>query len=147
MKPPAKNSNPIGPSRREALREAIVREQARLDRLEAAHADARSQLAALRSELASLGDAPQFLPGSQHQLVPGVPETAADKVRLFRSLFRGRSDVFPTRFVSRRTGKAGYAPACRNKFVPGICELPKRKCGDCPTRTFSPSMMQPCSPT
>jgi superfamily II DNA or RNA helicase len=67
-----------------------------------------------------------------------VPQTPSEKVRLFRSLFRGRADVFPTRFVSRRTGRAGYAPACRNKFVPGICELPKIKCGECPNQAFLP---------
>jgi len=53
-----------------------------------------------------------------------------------RSLFRGRADVFPTRFVSRRTGKPGYAPACRNKFVRGICELPQIKCGECASKAF-----------
>ena len=30
------------------------------------------------------------------------------KVALFRSLFRGRDDVYPRRFESRKTGKAGY---------------------------------------
>ena len=134
MKPSAKNSKPVGQSRRRALREAIAREEARLDRLEAARADARNELAALRSELASLSGAPQLPVRSQHPSASGVPETPADKIRLFRSLFRGRSDVFPTRFVSRRAGKVGYAPACRNKFVQGVCELPKRKCGDCPNQ-------------
>jgi superfamily II DNA or RNA helicase len=59
-------------------------------------------------------------------------------VKLFRSLFRGREDIFPTRFVSARTGKSGYAPACRNKFVRGVCELPKIKCGDCLNQAFIP---------
>ena len=59
-------------------------------------------------------------------------------MRLFRSLFRGREDIFPTRFESRKTGKSGYAPACRNKFVRGVCELPKVKCGDCPNQAFIP---------
>ncbi len=67
-----------------------------------------------------------------------VPQTPAEKVRLFRSLFRGRRDVFPTRFVSKRTGTPGYAPACRNKFVKGVCELPKVKCGECPNQAFIP---------
>ncbi len=67
-----------------------------------------------------------------------VPRTAAEKVKLFRSLFRGRADVFPTRFVSKGTGKPGYAPACRNKFVNGICELPRVKCGECPNQAFIP---------
>jgi len=30
-----------------------------------------------------------------------------------------------------KTGKPGYAPVCSNKFVPGVCELPKVKCGEC----------------
>ena len=34
------------------------------------------------------------------------------KIALFRSLFRGRIDVYPRRFENRKTGKAGYAPAC-----------------------------------
>ena len=138
MTPPAKTSHPIGQSRRDALREAIAREESRLDRLEAERADARNQLGALRSELASLGHLPETRADSESKLTPGVPETPDEKVRLFRSLFRGRADVLPTRFVSRRTGKAGYAPACRNKFVPGVCELPKVKCGECPNQAFIP---------
>jgi hypothetical protein len=100
--PPAKNSNPIVQSRREALREAIAREEAHLDQLEAARADVRNDLAALRSELASINDALHPPADLQHPPVSGVPETPTDKIRLFRSLFRGRSDVFPTRFVVSR---------------------------------------------
>ena len=58
------------------------------------------------------------------------------KIALFRSLFRGREDVYPRRFESRRTGKSGYAPACGNEWVPGICEKPRIKCADCPHRRF-----------
>ncbi|MCG8324554.1 MAG: hypothetical protein MI673_03485, partial [Thiotrichales bacterium] len=65
-----------------------------------------------------------------------APVTPAGKIELFRSLFRGRRDVFPTRFVSKKTGKSGYAPACANKFVRGICELPRVKCGECPNQAF-----------
>jgi hypothetical protein len=66
------------------------------------------------------------------------PTSAAEKVALFRSLFRGRHDLFPTRFVSRKTGKAGYAPACHNKFVSGVCELPRVRCGECQNQAFVP---------
>jgi len=44
------------------------------------------------------------------------------KIALFRSLFRGREDVYPRRFENRETGKAGYSPACGNGWVQGICE-------------------------
>ena len=66
------------------------------------------------------------------------PRTPADKVKLFRQFFRGRRDLYPTRFVSKKTGKQGYAPACSNKFVPGVCELPKVKCADCTRQAFKP---------
>lgn len=58
------------------------------------------------------------------------------KIALFRSLFRGREDVYPRRFESRKTGKAGYAPACANEWVRGICEKPRIKCAECPNRRF-----------
>jgi hypothetical protein len=54
-----------------------------------------------------------------------------EKVKIFRQLFRGRDDVYPIRFVSKATGRAGYAPACANKFRRGVCELPKVKCSEC----------------
>jgi superfamily II DNA or RNA helicase/very-short-patch-repair endonuclease len=58
------------------------------------------------------------------------------KIALFRSLFRGREDVYPRRFESRKTGKSGYAPACANEWVRGVCEKPQIKCTDCPNRRF-----------
>ncbi len=61
-----------------------------------------------------------------------------DKISLFRSLFRGREDVYPRRFESLTTGRAGYAPACGNEWVRGICEKPRVKCADCPQRAFLP---------
>ncbi len=60
------------------------------------------------------------------------------KIRLFRALFRGREDVYAHRFESRRTGKAGYAPACANEWVRGECEKPRIKCADCPHCRFLP---------
>ena len=60
------------------------------------------------------------------------------KIKLFRSLFRGRTDVFPVRFESQRTGKSGYSPACANEWVRGVCEKPRIRCVDCPNRRFIP---------
>ncbi len=60
------------------------------------------------------------------------------KISLFRSLFRGREDVYPRRFESRKTGKSGYQPACAHEWVRGICEKPKVKCAECPSRRFLP---------
>ncbi|MEI7728825.1 MAG: DEAD/DEAH box helicase family protein [Verrucomicrobiota bacterium] len=68
---------------------------------------------------------------NQHS-VPAV------KIALFRSLFRGREDVYPRRFESRKTGKSGYQPACANEWVRGICFKPKVKCTDCASRRLLP---------
>jgi len=62
----------------------------------------------------------------------------ARKIALFRALFRGREDVYPRRFESRRTGKSGYQPACANEWVRGVCDKPKVKCAECPHRRFLP---------
>lgn len=58
------------------------------------------------------------------------------KVELFRNLFRGRTDVFPLRWESPKTGKSGYAPACANEWKRGLCEKPRIKCSVCANRAF-----------
>ncbi len=63
---------------------------------------------------------------------------AAAKIRLFRSLFRGREDVYPRRFESRKTGRGGYQPACANEWVRGLCDKPRIKCLECANRRFLP---------
>jgi len=62
----------------------------------------------------------------------------AEKIALFRSLFRGRSDVYPRRFESRTTGRSGYQPACANEWVRGVCDKPRVKCLDCQAWAFLP---------
>ena len=41
--------------------------------------------------------------------------TPEEKIRLFRSLFRGREDVFARRWYSVQRKKGGYAPVCANE--------------------------------
>jgi hypothetical protein len=104
------DSAPPGRRRdRRALIDAIAAEELALDRLTAQERDARTRLAALRAELDSLDQRASVRPSQGVELAG--PRSSADKVALFRRLFRGREDVFPTRFTSKRTGKAGYAPA------------------------------------
>lgn len=64
--------------------------------------------------------------------------SAQEKIDLFASLFRGRTDVFARRWCSTSTGKSGYQPVCRNEWVTGLCDKKKRKCADCPNREFEP---------
>jgi superfamily II DNA or RNA helicase len=63
--------------------------------------------------------------------------SAQEKVALFRRLFRGRTDVYPTRWESKTTGKTGYAPACANEWRQGVCNKPRIKCADCSHRVLS----------
>jgi len=67
-----------------------------------------------------------------------TPLSNAEKVALFHSLFHGRDDVFPRRWENSKTNKVGYAPACHNEWVRGICEKPRIKCGNCPNQAFVP---------
>jgi len=57
-----------------------------------------------------------------------------EKVTIFRSLFRGRNDVYPIRWESPTTGKSGYSPACANEWKRGVCSKPRVKCSDCDCR-------------
>jgi hypothetical protein len=72
------------------------------------------------------------------RISPAVERTSTSetKIALFRSLFRGRDDVYARRFESQRSGRSGYAPACANEWVRGICEKPRIKCAECPHRRF-----------
>ena len=64
--------------------------------------------------------------------------SSVEKVALFRRLFAGRTDVFPVRWENPKTGRSGYAPACANEWVRGVCGKPQVKCGDCPNKAFIP---------
>ncbi len=64
--------------------------------------------------------------------------TPEEKIALFGSLFRGRDDVYPRRFESATSGRAGYQPACANEWLRGVCEKPKARCALCGQRKFIP---------
>lgn len=50
-----------------------------------------------------------------------------EKTDLFRSLFRGREDVYAVRWENKK-GKAGYSPACANEWNCLLCRKPCAKC-------------------
>jgi len=88
-----------------------------------------------RAEIDQTGSS--FLPSTNKPVITNLsPEE--DKISLFRSLFRGRQDVFPKRFESLKSGKSGYQPACRNEWIRGICKKPQVKCSECVNRDFIP---------
>ena len=104
----------------------------RLARLEAERDALRARLAELET----------LKPAAPNIRLSGGPVTerspAREKIALFRSLFRGREDIYPRRWENDRTGKSGYAPACSNEWKPQVCGKPRIKCGACPNQAFLP---------
>ena len=125
-------------TKKQALIQAIAEEEARLKALTDRCTESRERLASLRAELAAR-DSEQVtalsppIPCNTH-----VPDSAEEKIALFRKLFRGRDDVYPKLWMSNKTGKKGYSPACRNEWKHGVCKKPQVKCGDCPNQAFLP---------
>ena len=64
--------------------------------------------------------------------------SVSQKIGLFRSLFKGREDLYAQRWESIKTGKTGYQPVCKNDWIRGICRKPVIKCGNCAAREFVP---------
>jgi superfamily II DNA or RNA helicase len=64
--------------------------------------------------------------------------SAQEKVELFRSLFKGREDVFARRWYSKASGKGGYQPVCQNEWNRQLCDKRNFKCAECPNRLFAP---------
>lgn len=78
---------------RDALRDAIAQEEILLAKLEAEQTESRHRLTVLRAELAAHDIEPEIRMRLPVSLRVPIPRTSADKVRLFRSLFRGREDI------------------------------------------------------
>lgn len=75
-------------------------------------------------------------------LKPGGMVTSAsrdrDKIALFRSLFRGRGDMYAHGY-RRKDGGIAYAPACANDRVRGVCPRVANwsaRCAECEARVF-----------
>jgi hypothetical protein len=114
--------------RRQELLAGIAREKARLVSLQAEVEESRNRLFTLREELASLPPGQIVVELCPAPVLSSVPTSNTAKLALFRSLFRGREDVFPRRWENPSKGKSGYSPACANEWEYGLCE--KRKGSD-----------------
>lgn len=60
-----------------------------------------------------------------------------EKIKLYRSLFRGREDVFARRWYSKNSDKSGYQPVCANEWDRALCDKKKYKCSTCPNRRLA----------
>ena len=61
-----------------------------------------------------------------------------EKIDLFMSLFRGRTDVYAKRCYSKKYESSYYIPACKNEWVRGVCDRTRTKCKDCSNRDLLP---------
>lgn len=59
------------------------------------------------------------------------------RVQIFRSLFRGREDVYASRWESRNS-KSGYTPACSLEWQRPLCQKPNVRCSQCHFRQLLP---------
>ena len=119
-----------------ALIQKIKEEEAHLAKIDAERRVRASRLSELRQELSA-----QIHPD---QSVARPADRSAsrrsnqEKITLFRSLFQGRVDVYPTFWRNQKKQTHGYAPACGNEWVHGVCEKPRVRCGECPNQAFLP---------
>ena len=60
-----------------------------------------------------------------------------EKIKLYRSFFRGREDVFARRWYSKNSDKSGYQPVCENEWDGALCDKKKYKCSACPNRKLA----------
>jgi len=121
----------------------IAEERRRLTDLRSEIARREERVEALQRELAESGE---HVGG---RVSEGNASSSAydrkEKVKLFRSLFRGREDVFPRLWENSKTGKSGYSPACMREWDPELCAKkrgrnPRKRltCGECPNQAFLP---------
>lgn len=80
------------------------------------------------------------LESAEEKLQPIIISKYSDpleKIRLFRSLFRGREDVFAKRWQNQK-GHSGYSPVCSNEWQSGLCPKPQGKCSECEHKSYVP---------
>ena len=118
------------------IEQKISEIEAKLSNLDHHRAQLLDELTQLRQQLLQK-DSPARLLLNIQEITVNNHSSQEEKIRLFRSFFRGREDVFPRRFENSKTGKSGYAPVCRNEWQAGICQKPKVACQECNFRAFT----------
>lgn len=100
--------------------------QKRIDELEAENQELRRRL----------GIAPKQIEQPKTNSTSGIHKYSSpeEKIKLFRSLFRGREDVYAKRWYSTKSEKSGYSPVCANEWREGVCLKPKGSCSKCEHR-------------
>ena len=117
------------PIDREALQSKITALQARLQEIESERDLIFKEIELLQAQLSRTETSP----------LPTVATfSITEKIAIFRNLFRGREDVYPKFWSSKKTGAKGYSPVCEREWLRGLCRKPAVRCGECKNRRFSP---------
>ncbi|MEH6650501.1 MAG: DEAD/DEAH box helicase family protein [Motiliproteus sp.] len=99
--------------------------------------DIDKQLAELEAKRKRLIEERQQILATPQRLQAVEEFTPDQKIQLFGSLFRGRTDLFASRWENQ-SGRSGYSVACHNEWKRGICNKPKVKCGECRHHSYIP---------
>lgn len=116
------------------ITELIRQSEIRLAELENQRQQILDHLHDLRKQL-SLLEAPTIPVSETSELSPSA------KISLFRSLFKGREDVYPRMWLSKSGDRKGYMPACGNDGSYSLCgkrKFPRVKCADCNHQSYLP---------
>ena len=105
----------------------------RVVELEKENAELRAQLGISDTKTAAVEPLQDISSAAVHKY-----SSPDEKIQLFRSLFRGREDVFAKRWYSAKTEKSGYSPVCANEWCEGVCIKPKGSCSKCENRESVP---------
>lgn len=93
------------------------------------------------SEVEWFAGAEEFARYAEERELVTSESPGRDKIALFRSLFRGRNDVYAHGFA-KKDGSIGYSPACANERTRSCPRWTRANCGvkcaDCPARKFIP---------
>jgi len=93
----------------------IATTEAELAKLNAHRSELLSRAVELQREKAVLLQ-PLGAPDLYDKPIVTNQSSREEKIAIFRSLFRGREDIYPRRFESVKTGKKGYQPVCHNEW-------------------------------
>ena len=61
-----------------------------------------------------------------------------EKIMLFRSLYKGRDDVYAKRWENKNKGTNGYSPYCLNEWKSKLCIKPQGKYVACSNKAYAP---------
>lgn len=93
----------------------------------------------LKREIAFLTGQSKITENNNDEIIVSVNKFSSpkEKIKLYRSLFRGREDVFARRWYSKKSEKSGYQPVCENEWDNALCDKKKYKCSACPNRKLA----------